>query len=294
MGARLILRRAWIQARDRLSQSGVEDAALESEALLRRVLGLDRAAFFAALDDEISPRQLARLGSLVERREEGEPLAYILGWREFYGIEMLVTPDVFIPRQETELLVDRAIELGAGRPGIAIADVGTGSGAGAVAIAVNLPSCRVYATDVSQAALDVAETNCRMHAVAGRVRLMRGDLLAPITSSMDMIVSNPPYIRSGEIARLGREVRREPAAALDGGPDGLDLMRRLFQQAPAVLKPGGTMLVEIDPSQLRAVMVMAAAFPGAHVSHLRDLSGNPRVMTATLPPPAIEEGETKP
>ena len=276
------LRAAWVQASERLSRLGVEDSALESEALLRGALEIDRAAFFAGLEDEVGPRDLERLGSMVERRERGEPLAYILGWREFYGLEMRVTPAVLIPRQETELLVDKAVELGAGRSAITIADVGTGSGAVAVALAVNLPSCRVYATDVSQAALDVAETNCRRHEVSRRVRLTRGDLLAPVGGPVDLVVSNPPYIRSGQIARLSREVRREPVVALDGGPDGLDLTRRLCEQAPAALKPGGTMLVEIDPPQLEAVMALAAAsFPDGRVSYLRDLSGEPRAAAVT-------------
>ena len=157
--------------------------------------------------------------------------------------------------------------------------MGTGSGAIAVAAAVNLPSCRVYATDTSEAALRVAGDNCRMHGVEDRVELRHGDLLDPLDVRVDVIASNPPYVMTGEIEGLGREVGSEPVEALDGGPDGLDVIRRLFEQAPAALRPGGAMLVEIDPRQLQPVISLAAAaFPGGRVSHRRDLSGRPRVV----------------
>ena len=171
------------------------------------------------------------------------------------------------------------LEYGAGRPDLAVADVGTGSGAIAVAAAVNLPSCRVYATDASEAALRVARDNCRMHGVEDRVELRRGDLLDPQDVRVDVIASNPPYVMTGEIEGLGREIGREPVEALDGGTDGLDVIRRLFEQAPAALKPGGAVLVEIDPRQLQPVTSLAAAaFPNGRVSHRRDLSGRPRVV----------------
>ena len=133
--------------------------------------------------------------------------------------------------------------------------MGTGSGAIAVAAAVNLPACRVYATDASEAALRVARDNCRMHGVEDRVELRHGDLLDPLDVRVDVIASNPPYVMTGELAGLAREIGHEPARALDGGPDGLDVIRRLFEQAPAALRPGGAMLVEIDPRQLQAVIV---------------------------------------
>ena len=278
----MTLRSAWMKARSRLELAGVEDAALESEVMLRHTLGIDRAAFFAALEEPTDASGLERADSLVERRERGEPLAYILGRREFYGLDILVTPAVLIPRQETELLVDGVLEIGGGRADVAVADIGTGSGAIAVAAAVNLPSCRVYATDTSKAALRVAEANCRMHGVGGRVELRHGDLLDALDGPVDVIASNPPYVRTDEMAGLSREVGHEPAEALDGGRDGLDTMRRLFERAPAALNPGGAMFVEIDPRQLRAVMSLAAAaFPGGRPSYRRDLSGRPRVVAVT-------------
>ena len=275
----MTLRSAWTQARSRLERAGVEDAALEAEVMLRHALGIDRAAFFAALEE---PADAAGLERTIERRESGEPLAYILGRREFYGLDILVTPAVLIPRQETEHLVDAILDLGRVRAGLAVADVGTGSGAIAVAAAVNLPGCRVYATDVSQAALRVAQANCRIHGVEGRVELRHGDLLDALDGPVDVIASNPPYVRTGEIESLGREIGHEPAQALDGGPGGLDVIRRLFEQAPAALNPGGAVIVEIDPRQLQAVTSLAAAaFPGGRVSHRLDLAGRPRVVAVT-------------
>ena len=275
----MTLRAAWMQARSRLERAGIDDASLESEVILRHTLGVDRAAFFAALEEHPDSGALGLADSLAERRLQGEPLAYILGRREFYGLDILVTPAVLIPRQETELIVDGILELGRGQPGLTVADVGTGSGAIAVAAAFNLPSCRIYATDSSEAALRVARDNCRMHGVDDRVELRHGDLLDALDGPVDVIASNPPYVMTGEIAGLGREIGREPVQALDGGPDGLDVIRRLFEQAPAALRPGGAMLVEIDPRQLQAVMSLAdAAFPGGRVSYRRDLSGRPRVV----------------
>ena len=275
----MTLRAAWMQARSRLERAGIEDASLESEVLLRHALGIDRAAFFTALEEHPGDAALKLSDSLVERRERGEPLAYILGRREFYALDLLVTPAVLIPRQETELLVDSILEIGGGRADLTIADVGTGSGAIAVAAAVNLPACRVYATDASAAALRVARQNCRMHGVEDRVELIHGDLLDTLDVRVDIVASNPPYVRTDEIEALGREIGHEPIEALDGGRDGLDVIRRLFEQTPAALNPGGAMLVEIDPRQLRTVMSLAAAaFPNGRVSHRRDLSGRPRVV----------------
>ncbi len=271
-----------MQARSRLERAGIDDPALEAEVILRHALDIDRAAFFASLEEKQDADALNLADSLAARREKGEPLAYMLGHREFYGIDILVTPAVLIPRQETELIVDAILELGRGRPALTIADVGTGSGAIAVAAAVNLPGSRVYATDSSRAALRVAGDNCREHNIDDRVELRHGDLLESLDGPVDVIASNPPYVMTGEIAGLAREVGHEPVAALDGGPDGLDVIRRLFEQAPAALQPGGTMIVEIDPRQLQAVTALAAAaFPNGRVSHRRDLSDRPRLVIVT-------------
>ena len=278
----MTLRAAWTQTRSRLENAGIADAALESEVMLRHALDIDRAAFFASLEEHPKGAALGLVESLVERREKGEPLAYILGRREFYSLDILVTPAVLIPRQETELLIDCILELGGDRPGMTVADVGTGSGAVAVAAAVNLPSCHIHATDASQAALRVAADNCRKHSVDDRVELSHGDLLDPLDARVDLIASNPPYVTTGALRQLGREVAHEPVEALDGGPDGLDVIRRLFRQAQAALNPGGSMIVEIDPRQLQPTMSLAAAaFPGGLVSYRRDLAGLPRAVVVT-------------
>ena len=272
----------WAQAADRLANSGVEDARLEAEVMIRHSLGMRRAEFFAALEDRSDEEMPSGLDALLERRAAGEPLAYILGAREFYGLEFHVTPAVLIPRQETELLVDGVLtwcnENGKDRPHIA--DVGTGSGAIAVAAAIHLPESTVYATDSSAEALDVAGVNLRRHGVSDRVRLLRGDLLSPVQEPVDVVASNPPYLTTSELAGAQREVRREPETALDGGPDGLRTIERLLRQAPGKVRPGGLVLIEISPPLLAGTMEMAKeAFPQGSISFRRDLSGLARAVS---------------
>ena len=281
------LRECWIAAADRLD-SATEDSRIEAEVLLRHVLGWDRARFFASLRDPVDDDTASRLDALLRRRAGGEPLAYIVGRREFYGLDFHVDPRVLVPRPETELLVDEVIAYAGRRGGaghISICDVGTGSGAVAVALAVHLAGATVYATDRSADAIEVARLNARRHGVSDRVRLLRCDLLDGLPSPVDVIVSNPPYVRSSEIPTLQREVRREPRGALDGGPDGMAVMRRLFDQAPAFLRPGCFMAVEIDPRQRDAALEMAkASFGGASIACADDLAGSPRAIIVETPP----------
>ena len=276
---------ALAEAGAELSRRGVDDPALEAEVLARHVLGLSRAQLFSAINEEVSPGHHREIGRAVERRAGGEPLAYIRGFREFYGLDFEVNRHVLVPRQETETLVDLALEA-AGRirrDDPRIADVGTGSGAIAVAVAVHLPRARVFATDVSPGALEVADANRRRHGVADRVRLLQGDLLEPLPDRVDVIVSNPPYIRSADLESLPEEVRREPALALDGGDDGLDPTRRLLRGAPGTLNPGGVIIIEIDPPQLSAVTSYAKShMPDAHVESRDDLLGLPRAVVVRL------------
>lgn len=250
--------------------------------LVRHSLGLDRAWYFASLSDAVAPHLRQEAVAFARRREEGEPLAYITGHREFYGLDFLVDGRVLIPRQETETLVDCVVEHCAALEGdrtVKVADVGTGSGAIAVAVAVRVPRATVTAIDVDAGALEVADANRRRHGVVGRVKLACGDLLAPLSAPVDVIVSNPPYIRSGDMAILPREVLREPAGALDGGADGLDVVRRLLAEAPGRLNAGGALFVEIAPEQLDEVQGMArASFPGARVTHREDALGMARVV----------------
>ena len=283
------IRESWMRAGKQLADDGIVEASIEAEVLLRHALDMERADFFAALNDRLTPLQEEAAGRLLERRAAGEPLAYVLGHREFYGLDFCVNPHVLIPRQETELLVDKVLELSRESPEqrLQIADVGTGSGAIAVAIARNLPLATIYATDSSQEALDVAGVNVRRHRLSERVHLRHGDLLEVLTTPVDVIVSNPPYLRTSEIAGLQHEVTREPACALDGGTDGLDIMGRLFRQALHYMRPGGRLLVEIAPQQLEPVLRMGRqAFPVARISFDRDLLGSPRVVSIALPGPS--------
>ncbi len=268
-----------------LQRSGISDSALEAEVLLRHVLQHDRARFYASLQDTMGVEDLERVQELTRRRIAREPLAYITGHREFYGLDFLVSPGVLIPRQETEMLVEGALGFANNwqSEDISIADVGTGSGAIAVAIAANLPGARVFAIDCSAEALAIASRNCQRRRVPDRVTLLQGDLLAPLTQAVDLIVSNPPYIATDLLSRLAPEVQCEPQTALDGGEDGLEIIRRLFKQSTSKLKEGGQLIMEISPEQLISVKSIAQEnFPQASITHINDLLGLPRcVIVAT-------------
>ena len=264
-----------------LSAHSIPDSNLEAEVLLRHVLKYDRAHFYASLREQFTSEKLEIVRSLVNRRAQGEPLAYITQHKEFYGLDFCVTPAVLIPRQETELLVEEALKFAAesSERNISVADIGTGSGAIAVSIAINLPQAKVYATDFSKEALEIADLNRRKHGVADKVTLLEGDLLQPLPLPVDLIVSNPPYIASGLLSGLAPEVGSEPRLALDGGKEGLEVIDRLIEQAPAKLNAGGSILVEISPEQTTAVTKMARAqFPAADISCANDLLGLPRCV----------------
>ncbi len=275
-------------ASERLSASHLPDATLEAEVLLRHVVDMSRAELYASLDRPLGEAEVAELERLTGLRTEGEPLAYILGHREFYGIDLAVTRHVLVPRQETELLVEQVIEWHARRAGngtargpatVKIADVGTGCGAIAVAIASSLPHAAIYATDISGDALKVADANRRRLGIEGRVQLVRTDLLLGIRGTLDVIVSNPPYIPTEQLSSLAREVQAEPRVALDGGPDGLTVIRRMLAQAAERVNRGGLVLTEIAPEQLDRVMAEAATlFPDARIRFARDLLDMPRVV----------------
>lgn len=277
-------RQAAAQAARTLVRHRIPDAPIEAEALMRHILQYDRARYFASLNDPLDGGQQARLDHLIRRRVQGEPLAYITGRREFYALDFIVNPDTLIPRQETELLVDKTLEWARRqrRTALTIADVGTGSGAIAVALVHALPDAKIYATDISAAALEVAAQNCHKHGVTDRVALMRGDLLTPLPRKMDAIVSNPPYIATALMLCLQREVRREPRIALHGGADGTRAIRRLIAQAAHRLNSGGLMLIEISPEQADDVAAAARAhFAGAAVSVAADMLGLARCVAVS-------------
>ena len=278
-------RRAMAATRRRLETAGVDEAALEAEVLVRHTLGpVDRAALYAHPDVPLSTQQQQTLEALLARREQREPLPYILGWREFYGLTFEVTPAVLIPRPETEGLVNEALcwagKRGAVDTPLAVADVGAGSGCIAVALARHLPGATVYATDASAAALEVAGRNVRRHEVEDRLRLLHGELLAPLPGPMDLVVANLPYVADAEWAALPPEVREhEPREALAGGPDGTDLLRRLLEEAPRWLRAGGAVMLEMDPRQREPLIEMAQrAFPTASVRVDSDLAGLDRYL----------------
>ena len=284
----MMIRDFWMRVSKQLADEGIVESGIEAEIILRHTLDMERADFFAALDDRITPLQERKTGRLLERRVAGEPLAYMLGHREFYGLDFYVNPHVMIPRQETEILVDKVLNLSKEEPSqrLQIADVGTGSGAIAVAIAHNLPSATLYATDSSREALSAAKVNVRCHRLSERIHLCYGDLLEALSDPVDIIVSNPPYLKTSEIAGLQPEVTREPVCALDGGTDGLDVMKHLFRQAPYYMRPGGRLLVEIASQQLESVLWMGrCAFPTARISFDRDMLNLPRVVSIAMPNP---------
>jgi len=257
---------------------------LEAEVLLAHLLETSRTALLAHPERFLTTDQLARYRRLIRRRASGYPLPYLTGRVEFYGLEFEVTPEVMIPRPETETLVDLAL---ARRPATVV-DVGTGCGCIAVSLAIHLSQVVVYAVEISPAALAVARRNVERHIVAARVRLMAGDVLTPCSGPADLIVSNPPYIATGEWGSLPASVRdHEPRLALDGGPDGLALIRHLLAQAPAVLRrpepaegrPGGGLLVEIGADQGEAASRLARTFfSQATVRVHPDLAGRDRVL----------------
>ena len=275
------VRQASVQVAATLKRHGIPDSNLEAEVLVRHALEWDRAQFYASLGESLQPASIDHIHAITNRRLSGEPLAYITGHREFYGLDMCVNPAVLIPRQETELLVDAALDYARAlqRASITIADIGTGSGAIALALAANLPNAQVFAIDLSPDALAVAKCNRRKHKLDDRVCLLQGNLLAPLQRSVDIIVSNPPYIASALIAGLSPEVRREPRQALDGGKDGMEVIRRLLRQAPSRLNARGCVLIEISPEQSDAARKTAREqFPRADISVLDDLLGLPRCL----------------
>ena len=251
-----------------------------AQALLAFVTGRGRAWLLAHREAPLPAADARRFVGLLERAAAGEPLAHLTGEREFYGLPFTVTPDVLVPRPETEALVDVALAWARDHSVAAprIVDVGTGSGAIAVTLAVRLPGARVTAVELSEPAIRIAQGNVERHGVAERVALVLGDLLRPLAGPFDIIVANLPYINQQEIEAL--DVGRwEPRIALDGGPDGLDLVRALLEQAPSRLAPGGLVALEIGYDQgPRAVALCRAAFPGAGVALLPDLAGLDRIV----------------
>jgi release factor glutamine methyltransferase len=277
---------------ERLVAAGIreDEARRDAELLARHALGWDRAAWLASRRDAASSQFVSEYEALVVRRAAREPISLIVGRREFWGLEFDTRPGALIPRPETELIVEEALQEVANVDAPLVADVGTGSGCLAVALASELPGARIVATDVSAPALEIARGNAEKHGVAARVHLVLANLLDSLAARFDLIVSNPPYVKSGDRPALGREVRDyEPAVALFGGPDGLDAIRALLGRAPACLMPEGRLILEFGYGQEPDVVALARS-AGFDVLRVRaDLQGIPRVAVLS---PAQRDGGT--
>jgi len=271
-----------------LAAAGIDTPRFDAELLLAAAAGADRASLYSGgvkLDDAARER----LAEMIELRARRMPLAYIVGRREFFSLDIDVAPGVLIPRPETETLVAAALSLMRDRPGPRVLDLGCGSGAIVIALAVNAPQARYVASDLSEDALEIAAHNAARHGVAGRIEFRHADLFAPLDGAgefgrFDLIVSNPPYIADAELAGLAPEIRDfEPRVALAGGADGLDFYRRLARALNAHLAPGGTAMVEVGAGQARQVAAMFSAAGLTEIETERDLAGVERVVRGVKP-----------
>ncbi len=275
------IRQALLAGERNLAEAGVDSAALDARVLLRHVLGIGAATLYLRLEEPLTAAQDVSFGALLDSRALGQPVAYLTGHREFYGLDFRVTPATLIPRPETELLVEQAIHLVP--PSALGVDVGTGSGAIAVALAMHRPDVSVLAVDVSHEACSVARHNAVAHRVEGRVTVARASLLNAVNGPIQAVLANLPYVPTGDLAHLSAEVRSEPVLALDGGMDGLDLYRHLWREINDMAMKPVCILCEIDPRQLAPMRELAShAAPNHQVDVIEDLAGTPRIMVVHL------------
>jgi release factor glutamine methyltransferase len=267
-----------------LQKHGSSTPRLDAEILLAHSRNCRRIELYTRFDEVLSSAERATMRDLVRRRAQSQPVAYLVGHREFFSLEFRVTPDVLIPRPETETLVVELLTLIEHIPAPRVADIGTGSGCIAVAAASNNARLQMTAVDISAAALAIARQNAERQGVLDRVRLVEGDLLAPLVGDepYHAIVSNPPYIAEGELASLPLDVsQHEPHGALIAGQDGLSVIRRLVKDAPAHLADGGALLMEISPEQADAVVgLLKSQGNYGDVRVIKDYSSQPRVVLA--------------
>ena len=277
----------WV--RQFLTDKEIDSPRLSAELLLSYVLGLKRIELYTQYNKVVEKPELDKLRELVSRAGQHEPIAYLVGKTEFYSMELNVTPDCMIPRPETELLVQRAIEFLRTRNGPQyVCDLCTGSGCIAVAIAKNFPNAKIIATDICDTALAVAATNVEKHNLQDKITLLSGDLFDPIIPQLDvgkfdLIVCNPPYVSSGEYEKLDKNVRDyEPRLALFAGDDGLDIYRRIIEKVDSFLKPDAALILEIGYAQGHAItelLKQTGVFAGIKIE--RDFHNNDRVVTAS-------------
>jgi len=291
------IRAALKEGMARLRAANVSSHTLAAELLLMHALGRDRTWLYTHPEAPLEAAQAQQYLALVARRAAGEPVQYLTGKQEFWGLEFKVTPAVLIPRPETEHVMEVALarlgprgfkvhlDTGAPRETLRVADVGTGTGCLAVALAYELPHAEIFATDISAQALEIARENAVRHNVADRVNFMQADLLEPFVSAserFDLIVSNPPYVARADAAKLQREVRdHEPHAALFGGLSGTEIYARLIEQAGSLLRSGGLLVVELgynSADHVRSILTLENGW--TNVAFTNDLAGIPRVAAA--------------
>ena len=255
----------------------------DAAVLLAHALGVPKERVYAHPDNEMTRGAGRRFRELIARRERGEPVAYLRGFKEFYGLQLAVDPRVLIPRPESETLVEAAREVIAGRA-VTVVDVGTGSGALAIAIAFQEPKARVIATEISADALAVARANAVANGVADRVDFREGDLLAPVRDTVEVVVANLPYLRQDALSELVGErtsLAFEPALAVTAGADGVELIRRAAADVPRVLARDGSVFFEVDPPIAERVVDIVRDFIGGEPRVIRDLAGDARLVATT-------------
>jgi len=285
------------EATRKLRKRRIPEARIDADILLAHVLKIERAEIYLNPDYELDRKELSTYEKLIERRLKREPVAFIVGHKEFLGFRFFLNKDVLIPRPETEILVEKVIEKarniinlrssGRGKDNfITILDLCTGSGNIAISLAKNIEFCKVYASDISKAAMQVARINARFHNVEGKVEMLFGDLFSPLEKVkeniiFDFIVSNPPYVKSTELPWLQPEVKKEPLSALDGGEDGLDFYRHIIPEVPRYLLGGGYLIMEVGDGQGESVMSLMRREKQFSVPELvKDYSGLDRVVIA--------------
>lgn len=263
-----------------LAEKNVENPRLNAEHLLAHCLNLRRLDLYLIFDRPVSEAERQPLRQLVRRRAAGEPLQYLLGEWDFFGIPLKLDSRVLIPRPETELLVELALKKLPTEPALTVLDVGTGSGAIALALAKNRPHWNILATDLSPDALQLARENAKRHNLEQKIQFVCCDLLPENCPKLDAIVANLPYIPSSQLPSLSREVQHEPPMALDGGADGLTLIRRLIQKAPSALLPCGCLFLEFGDEQQSGILGLLQAAGCAQIEIAKDLQGKPRIAFA--------------
>jgi len=280
----MLIREALAQGGADLKYAGIKTPGLDASLLLAHILNISRAKLIAKGTDRLSEKKCAEFCALIERRANGECTAYIIGKKEFRGLEFEVNSSVLVPRPETETLVEAAIDIiqkkALHNSDVSILDLCTGSGAVAISLKNEIPSCEVTAADISPNALNTAVRNAEKLLGANSIKFFQGDLYdaLPFPSAYSLIVSNPPYIPSDEIQTLSAEVQNEPLIALDGGISGLEIIKRIINKAPDYLQKNGYLLLEADPRQMEQITIILEKKGFKDIQLNKDLSGTNRVI----------------